>query len=100
MERMVRVCKQLQRCTLSERFAKRLKLIEGRQCIAGTLQEQHRDLYVKQMLSAVLRRTAGWMKRKAEECQPTHARERSFRLCLRGHPAAEGFASGDQRKVP
>src|SRR5262245_53993828 len=51
------------------------------------------------MLSSVLRRATGRMKRKAEKCKPTHARERGFRLRLRGHAAAERFAAGDQRKV-
>jgi CBS domain-containing protein len=35
-----------QRCTPAEFFAKRLKLVERRQRIAGALQEQHRDLRV------------------------------------------------------
>src|SRR5262245_4483540 len=51
------------------------------------------------MLSSVPRRETGRMKRKAEKCKPTHARERSFRLRLRGHAAAERFAAGDQRKA-
>jgi hypothetical protein len=35
------------------------KLIERRQCIAGVLQEQHRDLNVKQMFGALLP-MGGW----------------------------------------
>jgi hypothetical protein len=34
-------------------------LIERRQRIAGALQEQHRDLHVKQVFGAVLRGAAG-----------------------------------------
>src|SRR5262249_30655362 len=70
---MIGIRKQLQRCTPAELFAKRFKLIERRQCIAGALQEQHRDLYVKQMFSTVPRRATGRMKRKSEERQSTHA---------------------------
>lgn len=82
MKGMIGIRKQLQRCTPAEFFAKRLKLIPRRQFIAGALQEQHRDLNVKQMLGGVLRRAASRMKRKAKECQSTHAWQRSFRLDL------------------
>src|SRR5512144_2743861 len=40
MKGMIGIRKQLQRCTPAEFFAKRLKLIQCRQCIAGALQEQ------------------------------------------------------------
>ena len=82
MKGMIGIRKQLQRCKGAELFAKRLKLIERRQCIAGTLQEQHRDLYVKQMFCPILRWTAGRMKRKSEERESPHALQRSFRLRL------------------
>src|SRR5215471_18239467 len=69
MKVMIGIRKQLQRCPPAELFAKRFKLIERRQCVAGPLQEQHRDLYVKQMFGAILRRATGRVKRKSEECQ-------------------------------
>src|SRR6516225_2404162 len=51
---MISVCEQLQRYALAKLLAKRLNLIERRQSIAGTLQEQHRDLNVEQMRGALL----------------------------------------------
>jgi len=43
----------------SERLAKRRKLIEHGKRVACTLQEQHRDLHVEEMLAAIRRRLAG-----------------------------------------
>ena len=51
------------------------------------------------MFGAFPRWFAGRMQREAEECQSAHAGQRFLRLRLRRHPAAEGLAAGNQRKL-
>ena len=96
---MIGIREQRQCRAFAELLADRLELIERRQVVARALQEEHRDLHLEQMLGTVLRWLAGRVQRKSEEGQSVHALERSVRLRLRGHPAAERLAAGDERHV-
>ena len=49
------------------------------------------------MLAALLRRLAGGVQRKSEEGEAADVGQRRHGLRLRGHPAAERLAAGDQR---
>ena len=89
---------QLERRASAERLANRFELIQRRERIARTLQEEHRNVHIEKMFGAILRRATRRMQRKAEEGQPAHAGQRRLRLRLRGHPAAERLAAGDERQ--
>jgi len=69
-----------------------------REGIAGSLQEQHRDVHLGQMRCTVVRRFPRGMQRKSEESQALDPRQRCFGLRLRRHTPTKGFASGNQRK--
>ena len=74
--------------------------IEFGQRIARSLEEQHRDIDLVEMVGARRRGLAGRVEREGEEDQPAHARQLGDRLGLRGHASAEGFAAGEQRQFP
>ena len=99
VKRMIRVRKPLQGCARAKRFAKRLNLFHAGQSIARPLQKEHGNMDIEKMLATLLRRLAGRMQRKSEECQAAHIWERRQSLRLRCHPAAKGFAAGDKRHV-
>ena len=98
VEGMIGVLEEPQRRALAEPFRQRRQQREVRQRVAGSLQEQHRDLHVEQMLGALVRRLARRMQREAEEDEAADSRQRRRGLRLRRHAAAERLAAGDQRK--
>ena len=69
------------------------------QRVARSLQEQHGNLHVGQMIRAVVRGAPGGMQRKTEEDQPRTPRQRRDGLRLRRHAAAERAAAGNERKL-
>ena len=65
-----------------------------RACPAGTASAPRRRRGARR----ARRRLAGGVQREAEEHQAAHAGQRRRRLRLRGHPAAERLAAGEQRQ--
>src|SRR5439155_22134570 len=98
VKRMIRILKQLESCALTELFAERLQKLHAREIITSPLQEEHRYLHIEQVLSALLRWLAGWMKRESEKHKAAHSGQTRCRLRLRRHSAAEGFAAGKKSK--
>src|SRR6476660_3104945 len=96
---MVGLSKQFQRRAAAERGAEWPDLIRHRKLVTCSLQEQHRNRHLEQMLAALLRRLAGSMQRESQECETTNARKRRKGLCLRGHAAPERFSAGEQRQL-
>src|SRR5690606_11896428 len=74
----------------------RLKKIELRQSVAGTREKEHRHGHASKVHGPLSARLAGRVKRKAEKDQSLNARQRRFRCCGRGHPAAERMAAGEK----
>src|SRR5712664_1095734 len=95
---MVRILKQPQRCALSELLAERLQKLHAREIITSPLQEEHRNLHIEEVLSALLRWLPGWMKRESEKHEASHSGQRRCRLRLRRHSAAEGFSAREKSK--
>ena len=69
-----------------------------RKLIAGSLQEEHRDVHFDEVLAPLGRRLTRGMKREAEECEAADPRQWRFGMRLRSHTATKGFAAGEQRK--
>ena len=84
---------------VSQLFDKPLHEWQVRKLIAGSLQEQHRDLHVEEVLAALVRRPTCGMQWESEERDAVHSRQWRRRLRLRGHAASEGFAARDERKI-
>src|SRR5438132_13575540 len=96
---MIRIRKQLECSADAELFAEPFQKFQVRAIIASSLQEQHRDLHVEKMLSALVRRLSRRMKWESEKHQATHSGQRRCGLCLRSHPPAKGFATGEKSQL-
>src|SRR5215207_9233931 len=64
VKRMVRLREQLQAGAVAECRAQRLDLIQLGELVPGSLQEQHGDVYVEQVLAPLVRRGSGGMQGK------------------------------------
>jgi hypothetical protein len=97
MERVIRIGDHSQQRSLTHLSCDLLNQGRVSECVARSLQEQHRDINAAQVFSA----SDGWLacrvQRKAEERQTKNARKGTGRLGLRGHPAAERLATSEQR---
>jgi len=63
--------------------------------VARSLQEEHGDFNLRQVLRPLDARLARRMQRKSNEREAEHIRERRQRLRLRGHPPAHRLAAGE-----
>src|SRR5437879_4763633 len=98
MEGMVGALEKVERCAIAELRDGRLEEPQLGEFVLGPLQEQHRDLYVREMLGPLDRGLAGRMEREAKKRQAAYAGQRLKGLCLRGHAAAERLAAADERQ--
>src|SRR6185295_18880067 len=83
VKRMIGILKQLQRGARAESLDQRLEQLKVRQLIASSLQEQHRNPHLEQMLAARVRWFSGRVKWKSEKDQTADAGPRRFGLRLR-----------------
>jgi hypothetical protein len=74
MEGMVSIQQQLQRRTRPELHHERFQNVSVRKPIAAPLEEQHRQAYLKQMCTTLLRRPPGGMKGESEKGEAPHSR--------------------------
>ena len=96
---MISVHKDFQ-CRKPSQFCdEHLQNLEVRHRIAATLQEQHRDADVKEVLGTVLRRPAGSMKRETQEGDSPDSGQRAGRVRLGRHAAAERFPACNEGEV-
>src|SRR2546425_5410923 len=63
---MVGVREELQRRARAEPFDERLQKLQVCKLVAGTLQEEHRNLHLEEVPAALARRPLGRMQRKSE----------------------------------
>ena len=96
---MISVHKDFQRRKPSQFCDEHLQNLEVRHRIAATLQEQHRDADVKEVLGTVLRRPAGSMKRETQEGDSPNSGQRAGRVRLGRHAAAERFPTCNEGEV-
>jgi hypothetical protein len=74
MEGMVSIQQQLQRRTRPELHNEWLENLQVRKPIAAPLQEEHRQAYLKQMRTTLLRRPSSGMKGEPKEGQTPDSR--------------------------
>src|SRR2546427_9057893 len=67
--------------------------------VASSLEEQHGNLHVKKMLSALVRRLARRMKWKSKEDESAYSGQRWGGLCLRSHPTAKRLSASEKREL-
>ena len=67
--------------------------------VARPLQEQHRNVDVREMRGALVGRLARGVQREAEEHEPANAGDRRNRLRLRRHATAERLAAREERHI-
>jgi len=91
---MIGILKQPECCPCTKLFDKGLQQLQMCQLIAGSLYEEHRNLYMKEVFSAVIRWPARRMKRKSKEYQAANSGQRRFGLGLGSHSPAKGFPAG------
>src|SRR5262249_38105323 len=96
MKRMVGRWKKFEGSTCAKLFDEGFQQFQLSKLVATALQEEHRDLYLEQVLCPLCRRLARRMQGKAQENKTLHAEERRCGLRLRGHPTAKGFAAREQ----
>src|ERR1051325_10546037 len=96
---MIRILKPLESCADTEPFAKIFDKLHGPELIASPLQEEHGDLHVEEVLSALLRRLSGRVKRESKKHESAHSGQRRCGLRLGRHPAAKGFAAREKSKL-
>ena len=77
----------------------RLQQVQFGQRVVVAGYEQHRHLYLRQMLGPLDAGLAGRVQRKANESEPTHAGKRLLGLGLRSHPSAKRPSASKQRQV-
>ena len=99
VKRMIRILKQLECCADTELFAERFQKLQVCEIITSSLQEEHRNLHIEEVLSALRRWLPGWMKRESEKREASHSGQRRCRLRLRRHSASEGFAARKKSKL-
>src|SRR5262245_10266623 len=95
---MIGALGEMQRGPAAEILHDRLEQAQFRQRIARALQEQHRYLYICEVLRPIRRRLSRRMQGKTEKGEPLDAVERRLGLRLRSHPPAKGLSAGDQRQ--
>jgi hypothetical protein len=98
VKRMIRILEEMQCGARPELPHQPAKQNQIRECVARALQEQHRDGDIEQMRGAVIRWLASRVQWEAQEGEAADTRQWARRLRLRGHPGAERFAAGDERK--
>jgi len=86
---MICVGKHPQRGAISEIFDDPTYQLWLRESVTRSLQKQHWNPNLEQVLSAIRGRLTGGMERKPQECQTPDADQRSGSLGLRCHPATE-----------
>ena len=74
MKGMIGVGKGLQRRARTELPRERLQQPQFRKLVVATLQEQHRDPHIEEMLPALIRWSSGRMKRKSKEDEALNTR--------------------------
>lgn len=98
MKGMVGILESFHGGARAESFGERLEQLQVCEPVARPLNEQHRDFHLEKVLAARVGWAPGRMQRKAEEREAPDAGKRGCGLRLRGHPAAERFASGNERQ--
>ncbi len=96
---MIGFLQEFQRGPRAEALHDRLQQFEARELVARALQEQHRNLDVRQVVGAILRGTSRGMQWECEKRQARDAGQRRERLRLRSHATTERSAAGDQRET-
>src|SRR5438445_9812680 len=96
---MICILKKLERCAGAKLLAKRFHKRQVSELITCSLQEQHWNLHVKKMLSSLGGRLPRRMKRESQKHDAPHSGQRCCGLCLRSHPAAKRFATGEKWKT-
>jgi hypothetical protein len=76
VKRMIRIPEKLEGCALTKSFDQRLYECSVGERIAGSLQEQHRDFDLEQMISTLVRGAPSGMKGKAEKHQASDSGQR------------------------
>jgi hypothetical protein len=99
LERVIRLREHAQRGARPEPPCDVLHKDRIGKSVASTLQKQHRNADIRQVLRAIFRRLAGRVQRKPEEDQAADARQRRRGLRLRCHASAERLAPGEQRQA-
>src|ERR1041384_4728306 len=90
VKRMIRILKQLECGAGTELLAERFDERQVRQSITSSLQEQHRNLHVGKVRSALVRRLPSGMKRESEKHEAAPSGQRRGGLRLWSHPSATG----------
>jgi hypothetical protein len=96
---MIRILKHLECGAVTQLFAERFDERQVGEIVTSSLQEQHRNVHVEEVLGAFFRWLSRRMKRKSKKHEAAHVGQRRCGLRLRSHPAAKGFATGEQCKV-
>ena len=86
---MVGIHDQVERRARTQALHERLEELQLSERITRSLQKEHRDLDLKEVLCSLDRRLFGRMQRKAEEGKAPHRWKCARRLGLRSHTAAE-----------
>src|SRR5436190_21699845 len=95
---MVGILKELERGARAELLAERFQQFQISEVVAGSLEEQHRNTHVKEMLRAFVRWLPGRMKWKSKKHETANSRQWQRGLRLRSHPSAKRFAAGKERQ--
>ena len=96
---VVRGFKDVERREVAEFFDDRPEEFEIRKRVPCSLQKEHGHWDFGEMVGALGRRTARRMERETKEHEAANIGKQVLRGGLRGHPAAHGFSSGEQRKA-
>jgi hypothetical protein len=86
---MICVGKHPQGRTISQVFDHPSDQLRLRESVTRSLQEQHWNPNLEQVLSTIQGRLTGGMEGKSQECQSPDTEQRRGRLGLRCHPPAE-----------
>jgi hypothetical protein len=89
VKRVIGVLHQMQRRHVAQLPCEGLEEREIGEFIACSLQEQHGNFDVAEMLAAFVGRFSGSVQRKSKKEQSAHAGQRGACLRLRSHPTAK-----------
>jgi hypothetical protein len=70
------------RCTGAQPCDQRPKQLQVREVVAGSLQEEHRDLHVEEVAAAFVGGTPGWVQRESQKDDALDSGQRRFGLRL------------------
>lgn len=96
---MVRLLEEVQRSAGAQAVHDALEQIELRQLVTRALKETHRDVDLLKVRGAIGARLSCRMQREGQKDQSADPRQRDLCLRLRGHPAAERSAAGEERQI-